>query len=165
MGVFTCGKASEHLDCCLTYVYASETMLWGCFGLKLRTKYPLTAKHWSVVPSSFPKTYDSTERTLRPSWCAAKCNLWLVSDEFVDFMKGPVKKNSPLSPTDDNSYVVSAPKNSWITLSLSWEIFLKRLKTALSKKKQGSGYCLVDRFGFLHALFILFSTAWFPYSR
>lgn len=91
----------------LTSVYASDSMLGGYFVFKLGTKYPLKAKYLDVLLYSFPNTYGSTGRTLWPSWRAAKYNLWLVLNWFVDFMKGPVKKNSLLSPKDDNSYIFS----------------------------------------------------------
>lgn len=154
------GKSVKILMAVLTYVYASESMLGGCFLFKLGTKYPLKAKYLDMLLYSFPNTYSSTGRTPQPSWQAAKYNLWLVLDWFVDFMKGPVKKNSPLSPNDDNSYIASALKNSWITVNLPWEIFLKCLNIGFSEKKLNPNYCFIVNFIFLHSFFILFSTDW-----
>lgn len=158
-GCLFAGKSVKIFLAVLTYVYASESMLWGCFVFKLGTKYPLKSKHRATL-SSFPNAFNSTERRLWPSWWAAKYNLWLVLNWFVDFTKGPVKKNHPPSPNNDNSYIASVLKNSWTTVNLSWETFLKCLKIALSKKETGLKLLFGSSFWF-SLCFVHFIFHWF----
>lgn len=51
---FFVGKSVHILIAVLTHVYASESVLWACFVLKLGTKYTPKAKRWAMLLSSFP---------------------------------------------------------------------------------------------------------------